>query len=136
MGPRQHLELRWRPRQRDDFRTIRWGRKGVAFDGHPAAKGLFHRAGVESGATLRSGDPEAAAEIAAALLEELNIPKSQFEKVQTVPTATLVTAQAATLRRINGGRTGGGRGPSSMESHAGPSLRPLLRLPSPNKSRY
>jgi para-nitrobenzyl esterase len=77
----------------------------------PAAKGLFHRAGVESGATLRSGDPEAATKIAAALLEELNIPKSQFEKLQTVPTATLVTAQAATLRRINGGRTGGGWGP-------------------------
>jgi para-nitrobenzyl esterase len=77
----------------------------------PAAKGLFHRAAVESGATLRSGDPEAAAKIAAALLEELSIPKSQFEKVQTVSTATLVAAQAAALRRVNNGRPGGGWGP-------------------------
>ena len=79
----------------------------------PAAKGLFHRATVESGATLRTGSPEAAAKVAAALLEELNISRSQFEKIQTVPAATLVQAQAAVLRRISGnrGRAGGGWGP-------------------------
>lgn len=69
----------------------------------PAAKGLFHRAAVESGATLRTGSPDAAAKVAAALLEELSIPRSQFEKLQTVPTAKLVTAQAAALRRLAGG---------------------------------
>jgi para-nitrobenzyl esterase len=66
----------------------------------PAAKGLFHRAGVESGATLRTGSAEEAAKVAAALLEELNIQRSQFEKIQHVPAATLVTAQAAVLRRM------------------------------------
>ncbi len=74
----------------------------------PAAKGLFHRAAVESGATLKTGDPEAAAKVTAALLEELNIPRSQFEKLQSVPTAALVTAQGAALRRLNGGRPPGG----------------------------
>jgi para-nitrobenzyl esterase len=68
----------------------------------PAAKGLFHRAVVESGATLRTGSPDAAAKVAAALLEELNIPRSQFEKIQTVPTSRLVTAQAAAVRRLAG----------------------------------
>ncbi len=79
----------------------------------PAAKGLFHRAGVESGSTLRTGSAEAAAKTAAALLEELNIPRSQFEKLQTVSAATLVQAQAAVLRRMAGnrGRAGGGWGP-------------------------
>jgi para-nitrobenzyl esterase len=80
----------------------------------PAAKGLFHRAVIESGATLRTGSPDAAAKIASALLEELNIPRSQFEKIQAVPTSKLVMAQAAALRRISGagGRPGGsGWGP-------------------------
>jgi para-nitrobenzyl esterase len=76
----------------------------------PAAEGLFHRAAVESGATLRSGDPDAAAETAAALLEELNISRTQFEKIQAVPTQTLVAAQAATLRRMAKGRGRGGAG--------------------------
>lgn len=66
----------------------------------PAAKGLFHRAAIESGATLRTGDPEKAAKVAAALLEELNIPKNQFEKIQSVPVADLVKAQATTVRRL------------------------------------
>ena len=48
-----------------------------------------------------------AAKVAAALLDELNLSRSQFEKIQTVPAATLVTAQAAVLRRMSGG---GGRG--------------------------
>src|SRR5205085_2397971 len=66
----------------------------------PAAKGLFHRAAVESGATLRSGSRENSSKLTMALLEELNISPSQFEKLQTVPAAALVTAQAAMLRRI------------------------------------
>ncbi|MDQ1471058.1 MAG: para-nitrobenzyl esterase [Bryobacterales bacterium] len=77
----------------------------------PAAEGLFHRAAIESGATLRSGSPDAAAGVAAALLEQLNISRSQFEKIQSVPTSALVMAQAATLRRIAADRargTGGG----------------------------
>jgi para-nitrobenzyl esterase len=69
----------------------------------PAAKGLFHRAAIESGATLRTGDPDKAAKIADALLKELNISGEQFEKIQAVPAATLITAQAATLRRLGEG---------------------------------
>ena len=74
----------------------------------PAAKGLFHRAAVESGATLRTGSPEASARFAGLLLEELNIPRSEFERIQKVSAAQLVTAQAAVLRRMAGsaGRPG------------------------------
>ncbi|MGH9665947.1 MAG: carboxylesterase/lipase family protein, partial [Bryobacteraceae bacterium] len=75
----------------------------------PAAKGLFHRAAIESGATLRSGSPDAAAKIAAALLAELNLSPAQFEKLQAVSTTALVMAQASMLRRLRSGRGGGGR---------------------------
>jgi para-nitrobenzyl esterase len=68
----------------------------------PAARGLFHRAAIQSGATLRSGSPDAAAKTAAALLDQLNIPRTEFDKIQSVPTAALVTAQIETLRRSRG----------------------------------
>jgi para-nitrobenzyl esterase len=77
----------------------------------PAAKGLFHRAVIESGATLRSGSPETASKTASALLQELNIPASQLEKIQSVSTVALITAQAAALRRLGTSRPGGGWGP-------------------------
>jgi len=73
----------------------------------PSAKGLFHRAVVESGATLKTGSPDETAKVAAALLQELNISRDQFEKLQTIPAATLVTAQAAAIRRVNANRTAG-----------------------------
>ncbi len=68
----------------------------------PQAKGLFHRAGVQSGSTLRSGTVENSARLAAAVLEELNLAKSQLEQIHTVPAAALVTAQLAAARRMAG----------------------------------
>jgi para-nitrobenzyl esterase len=76
----------------------------------PSAKDLFHRAGIESGSTLRTGSPEASAKLAAALLEELQISKNHLEKIHTVPAHQLVEAQAAAVRRIGGG-PGRGWGP-------------------------
>ncbi len=77
----------------------------------PQAKGLFHRVGVQSGSTLRSGSVENSAKLAAAVLEELNLSKSQLEKIHTVPAAALVTAQLAAVRRLAGV---GAPGPQSM----------------------
>jgi para-nitrobenzyl esterase len=68
----------------------------------PAAKGLFHRVAVQSGSALRSGSQENSSKLAAAVLEELNLTKSQLEKIHTVPASVLVTAQAAALRRVAG----------------------------------
>ena len=76
----------------------------------PSAQGLFQRAGVMSGSTLRSGSPEASARLAAALLQELGISKSDLEKIHSVPARDLVTAQAAAVRRVGGG-PGNGWGP-------------------------
>ena len=81
----------------------------------PAAKGLFHRAAVESGASLRSGSAENAAKLAAAVLEELGITKSNLDKIHSLPTSALCQVQPAAMRRLNGGAPGapgmGGWGP-------------------------
>ncbi|MEP6539128.1 MAG: carboxylesterase family protein, partial [Bryobacteraceae bacterium] len=76
----------------------------------PAAKGLFHRAGVQSGSTLKSGTQENSAKLAAAVLEELKLTKLQIEKLHTLPAVALVTAQGAALRRLAAqGSSGPGR---------------------------
>src|SRR4029077_617662 len=51
----------------------------------PMAKGLFHKAVVQSGSTLRLGDPDLAAKLAAATLAELDITKASIDKIQSVP---------------------------------------------------
>ena len=68
----------------------------------PSAKGLFHRVAVQSGSTLRSGSTENSTKLAAAVLEELNLTKSQLEKIHDLPASALVTAQLAALRRVAG----------------------------------
>jgi len=68
----------------------------------PAAKGLFHRAAVQSGSTLRSGDPLAATRRAAAVLAELSIPNGQLEKLHSLPTSALQAVQPAVQRRLAG----------------------------------
>jgi para-nitrobenzyl esterase len=79
----------------------------------PAAKGLFHRAVAQSGSSLRSGSADNAAKLAAAVLDELGISKSELAKLQTVPTRTLCTVQAAAQRRLRGGAPAV-RGPGGM----------------------
>jgi para-nitrobenzyl esterase len=68
----------------------------------PAAAGLFHRVAVQSGSTLKSGASENSTALAAAVLAELNLAKSEVEKLHTIPASALVTAQAAALRRVAG----------------------------------
>ncbi len=78
----------------------------------PAAKGLFHRAAVQSGATLRAGMPERTTQLAAAVLAELRISPSQIEKIHAVPTLALMTAQAAAVRKMSGPGRRGDWGPT------------------------
>lgn len=72
----------------------------------PGAAGLFHRAGVESGSTLKSASPENSARIAAAVLQELNLRKDQLDKIHSVPASALAVAQSAALRRLGGPSAG------------------------------
>jgi para-nitrobenzyl esterase len=77
----------------------------------PVARGLFHRAVVQSGSALRSGSPESAARMAAAVLDELGITKAQLDKLQSLPTSALQAVQSAAQRRLTSAGGLGGWGP-------------------------
>jgi para-nitrobenzyl esterase len=80
----------------------------------PAAQGLFHRAVVQSGSNLRSGSAENAARMAAAVLDELGISKSQLDKLHSLPTSALQAVQPAAQRRLRGASGSGGPAPGGL----------------------
>src|SRR5215510_9127008 len=61
----------------------------------PSAKGLFHRAAVQSGSTLRLATREQATKVAETLLGRLNIPKTRIPDIQKVSWQELLEAQAS-----------------------------------------
>jgi len=69
------------------------GSKVSALMAMPAAKGLFHKAIVQSGAFLRAQSAEDSARLAAAFLAELNLSKHQLEELHTIPVERLCVAQ-------------------------------------------
>jgi para-nitrobenzyl esterase len=60
--------------------------------GMPAAKGLFHRAVIQSGAALRGGARDAATKTAESVMKELGLRKEQVRELQNVPLARLMDA--------------------------------------------
>lgn len=59
----------------------------------PSAKGLFHRAGVQSGSSLRSTTPEAGAKTAETFLKALGITNKNMGDLQKLPFTQLLAAQ-------------------------------------------
>lgn len=68
----------------------------------PSAKGLFHKAIVESGSGLRMVRPETSAKLAAAVLAELGLSASQLDQLHKVPVQKLIDAGAAAMRKVGG----------------------------------
>ena len=68
------------------------GRKVATLMSMPAARGLFHRGIVESGAVLRLTQPEDGQRQAALLLEELGLKRGQIRELQQVPIGQLLQA--------------------------------------------
>ncbi len=66
----------------------------------PAAKGLFHRAIVESGSSLRQAMPDASGKLAAGVLSELGLTRSQVDQLQDTPVDRLVAAGVAAQRKL------------------------------------
>ena len=58
----------------------------------PAAKGLFSRAIIESGASLRGGPRDAASKTAETLMKELGLSKGQGRELQNIPLDKLMDA--------------------------------------------
>jgi para-nitrobenzyl esterase len=66
----------------------------------PAARGLFHRAMIQSGATIRVSTRERANALAEAVLKELRIARGESERLQQVPGDRLAAAIAPASRAV------------------------------------
>jgi para-nitrobenzyl esterase len=84
------------------------GGKVSALMGMPSAEGLFHRAVVESGASLRQGTVDRSAQVAAGVIAELGLGKDSIAKIHDLPNETIVQAALNASRKA--AAPGGGRG--------------------------
>jgi len=76
------------------------GRKVATLMAMPAAKGLFHRAIIESGAILRLTTRDDAVKYTDLLLAELGVTAGQVRTLQDVPMARLLAADAAVQKKM------------------------------------
>jgi para-nitrobenzyl esterase len=84
------------------------GGKVSALLAMPGAKGLFHRAIIESGPGIRGIPKETATGVAKAVLSELQIGSGDVKALQAVPAETLAKAAAAMQVKLGGGGGIGG----------------------------
>ncbi len=75
--------------------------------GMPAAKGLFHRAIVESGSMLRGNTEERSQKLADLVVTELGLTASTIDQIQTLPYPQLLKASSEVLRKNNPRPAGG-----------------------------
>jgi para-nitrobenzyl esterase len=76
------------------------GRKVATLMSMPGARGLFHRAIIESGAVLRLTTHEDAVKYTDLLLAELGLKAGQIRELQNVPMDRLLAADAAVQKKI------------------------------------
>ena len=69
----------------------------------PAARGLFHRAVLQSGSASRVGDRETASRLAAELLEQLGLEPGDAEELRTLPAEAVLKAQHAVAAQVADG---------------------------------
>ena len=74
------------------------GGKVGALMGMPAARGLFHRAIVESGSMLRVATPEKAQTLSDAIVSELGLSHSTIEQIHKLPYPQIQAASEKVLR--------------------------------------
>jgi len=72
------------------------GTKVSTLLGMPAARGLFHRAAIESGSALRAGSRDAANRTAAAFLDVLGLDETKLQELANIPVGRLIEAQSLT----------------------------------------
>jgi para-nitrobenzyl esterase len=65
----------------------------------PAAKGLFHRAMVQSGSGLLQSTPDDSSKLAAALLAELGLRPAQADQLQKLPYQRIIEAGTVAARK-------------------------------------
>jgi para-nitrobenzyl esterase len=77
------------------------GRKVGTLLAMPSAKGLFHRAIIESGPTLSLVEQNQATRVAGELLAKLGLDKSQVRELQNLPLEKIMSAYFAVTRSMN-----------------------------------
>jgi para-nitrobenzyl esterase len=82
------------------------GGKVTALMGMPAARGLFHRAAVQSGSILHMSEPDESSWLAARVLEELGIRPGSLKALHEVPVERLVDAGQKAARKMAEGESG------------------------------
>jgi para-nitrobenzyl esterase len=70
----------------------------------PAARGLFHRAIIQSGAAVRVSTRERAAALAEAVLKELGVGRNDCERLQTLPADQILAAIGPASRAVGRSR--------------------------------
>jgi para-nitrobenzyl esterase len=83
------------------------GGKVSVLMGMPAARGLFHRAIVESGSMLQAGTQERSQKLTDLVLAELGLTTSTIDQIATMPYAQISHASAEVLRKNNPRPAGG-----------------------------
>jgi para-nitrobenzyl esterase len=78
------------------------GRKVATLLAMPSAKGLFHRACIESGATIRLVERDQATRVAERLLAKLGVAKTEVRQLQKLPVETIMSAYFAVLKDMAG----------------------------------
>ncbi|HKV48594.1 MAG TPA: carboxylesterase family protein [Candidatus Acidoferrales bacterium] len=96
------------------------GGKVSALMGMPSAEGLFHRAVVESGASLRQSTLDRSAQTAAGVIAELGLSKDSISKIHDLPDHAIVQAAFDAGRRASAAARGRGRGPGGGGGAWGP----------------
>jgi para-nitrobenzyl esterase len=76
------------------------GGKALALMAMPDAKGLFHRAIVQSGPFLRSLSPDYSGRLANLVLAELGLSKSRVRELQAIPVDRLSGAAAEAMKKM------------------------------------
>jgi para-nitrobenzyl esterase len=77
------------------------GRKVATLLAMPAARGLFHRAIIESGATIKLVAPEQAANVARELATALGLTQPKVRDLQQLPLDRIMSAYFAVVRKMN-----------------------------------
>jgi para-nitrobenzyl esterase len=76
------------------------GGKVAALMAMPAAKGLFHRAIIQSGPFLKALSPDYSQQVAELLLGELGLSKSQVKELQKIPVDRLSGAAVEAMKKM------------------------------------
>jgi len=77
------------------------GAKVCTLTAMPSAKGLFHKAVVESGAALKMGDKALSEKLGSYVLAEAGLSATEIDKLQEMPWKTYLAAAAKAQQKLN-----------------------------------